>query len=83
MGYAGRMGFSSPKAIKPASAPPPVTQENREVTRAEEDARKQQLKRQGYEWTMNPEPSAKSLLATSAQAGMPQAAKPKKTLLAA
>lgn len=40
--------------INPAPAPPPVTQDNREVSRAAEDERRKQLLRKGYDWTLDP-----------------------------
>jgi len=62
------MGFSSPKAVKPTPAPPPVRETAEDVEATKDALRKKQALRQGYA----------STLVASAQA---QGAEVKKTLL--
>ena len=62
------MGFSSPKAIKPTPAPPPVRETAEDVELAKDEQRKKQALRQGYASTLVAQASA-------------QGAEVKKTLL--
>lgn len=61
-------------------APPPITTTGPEVARAEDAERLKKLRRQGYEWTMNPSTGRKKTLLASApqQQGT---AEPKRRLL--
>lgn len=66
------MGFSKPKAITPAPAPPPVTTDGPEAARAADDERREQLRRQGYDWTLDPRPRRRTLLAPGGDGGKKQ-----------
>ena len=46
------MGFSSPKTVKPAVAPPPVTTTGADVAFAANETRINQQRRQGYVTTI-------------------------------
>jgi hypothetical protein len=56
------MGFGSPKAVKQDPAPPPVTTTSADVARAQLDAQRTQDKRNGYQDTVSPTMSRKTLL---------------------
>lgn len=68
------MGFSSPKAVKPEPAPPPVTTNASEVARAQQDEIRLQEGRFSMEDTMNPNVPRRSLLPKNRTrpAGRPQ-----------
>ena len=72
------MGFGKPKTITPAAAPPPVTASAPDVAKAEDQARRNELDREGYDSTLNP----KQTLLSSPNTVRPNK-KPQKTLLTA
>ena len=75
------MGFSKPKTIQPVAAPPPVTASAPAVARAEEQARRLELDRTGYDSTLDPSRAQKTLL--SSENTVRPGKRPQKTLLSA